>query len=291
MLLTNTGRLELPVQGSSGGLRIGDVNLYRDSAYTLRLQNNLIVEQSLWCSDLAVDNDIGVSGKIGVGTSPSYALHVVDNSVSPEIRVSSTKSVTLTLEADTDNITETDQPRVFFSQDSGIVTTSVGYLNGENAFSIMQHYGDSLKLGTNNTVRATLTSAGQLQLAVSGSSGGLKIGDDVNLYRSAQDVLKTDDSFVCSNISGNDAIFNSVKGTYSGAAVKAGDYLTLSWNGTYSQITAHGRHLQLNTDVGKNVTVYRDLSVGGKIYINSDPNILTSDDDMLFYKANGSGQF
>ncbi|MBN1357418.1 tail fiber domain-containing protein [Candidatus Bathyarchaeota archaeon] len=218
-------------------------------------------------------------------------LAIVNNSVSPEIKISSTKSVKLTLEADTDNATETDQPLLFFSQDSGIVTASAGFLNGENAFSIMQHYADSLKLGTNNAVRATITSAGQLQLAVSGSSGGLKIGDDVNLYRSEQDVLKTDDSFVCNNIAGNGAIFNSVKGTYSGAAVKAGDYITLSWDATYSKITAHGRHLQLNTDVGKNVIVYRDLSVGGKIYINSDPNILTSDDDMLFYKASGAGSY
>jgi hypothetical protein len=218
-------------------------------------------------------------------------LAIVNNSVSPEIKISSTKSVKLTLEADTDNATETDQPLLFFSQDSGIVTASAGFLNGENAFSIMQHYADSLKLGTNNAVRATITSAGQLQLAVSGSSGGLKIGDDVNLYRSEQDVLKTDDSFVCNNIAGNDAIFNSVKGTYSGAAVKAGDYITLSWDATYSNITAHNRHLMLNTDAGKGVYVYRDLLVNGKIYINSDPNILTSDDDMLFYKANGAGQF
>jgi hypothetical protein len=204
-------------------------------------------------------------------------LAIVNNSASPEIKISSTKSVKLTLEADTDNATETDQPLLFFSQDSGIVTASIGFLNGENAFSIMQHYGDSLKLGTNNAVRATITSAGQLQLAVSGSSGGLKIGDDVNLYRSAQDVLKTDDSFVCSNISGNDAVFNSVKGTYSGAAVKAGDYITLSWDATNSNITAHNRHMKLNTDSGKDVIVARDLNVLGVAkttgYVNTSPSV------------------
>ncbi len=85
-------------------------------------------------------------------------------------------------------------------------------------------------------------------------------GKDTNLYRSAPDVLKTDDSFICGNITGNDAVFNSVKGTYSGAAVKAGDYLTLSWDTNYSHITAHNRDLWLNTDSGKNVYVARGLA-------------------------------
>ena len=40
---------------------------------------------------------------------------------------------------------------------------------------------------------ATLTAAGQLQLSVSGSNGGLRIGGDTNLYRSGENVLKTDD--------------------------------------------------------------------------------------------------
>jgi len=41
-----------------------------------------------------------------------------------------------------------------------------------------------------------LTPAGQLQLPVQGSAGGLLIGTDVNLYRSAANVLKTNDSFL-----------------------------------------------------------------------------------------------
>jgi hypothetical protein len=130
--------------------------------------------------------------------------------------------------------------------------------------------------GTNQ--RMMLSNAGRLELPVNGSGGGLKIGDDVTLYRSEQNVLKTDDSFVCSNIAGNDAIFNSVKGTYSGAALKAGDYLTLGWDSTNSQITAHNsRHLQLNTDSGYDVKVARNLSVSGVAkatgYVNTSPSV------------------
>jgi hypothetical protein len=108
-----------------------------------------------------------------------------------------------------------------------------------------------------------LSNAGRLELPVNGSGGGLKIGDDTNLYRSAQDVLKTDDSFVCSNITGNDAIFNSVKGTASIGALKAGDSGTIAWDGTYLYITAHYRDLQLATDAGKNVIIPRNLTVTG----------------------------
>lgn len=61
MQCTEDGQLRLPVQGSSGGINIGgDVNVYRDSANTLRLQNNLIVEQNLWANTYGSDN-FGVS--------------------------------------------------------------------------------------------------------------------------------------------------------------------------------------------------------------------------------------
>jgi len=41
----------------------------------------------------------------------------------------------------------------------------------------------------------SLTPDGKLELPITGSSGGITIGGDTNLYRSAADVLKTDDNF------------------------------------------------------------------------------------------------
>ncbi|MCW4003595.1 MAG: hypothetical protein NWE95_06770 [Candidatus Bathyarchaeota archaeon] len=67
----------------------------------------------------------------------------------------------------------------------------------------------------------------------------------------------------------SDPEFNSVKGNYSGGAVKAGNYITLSWDATYSNITAHNRHLLLNTDSGKYVKVSRDLQVGSTLSTGS----------------------
>ncbi|MBT0159745.1 hypothetical protein G4O51_07150 [Candidatus Bathyarchaeota archaeon A05DMB-2] len=101
--------------------------------------------------------------------------------------------------------------------------------------------------GTNQ--RMVLSNAGRLELPVQGSSGGLKVGDDTNLYRSAQDVLKTDDSFVCYNITGNDAIFNSVTGTASGA-FKVGTaggttYVSLTRSGSIGYLTSHYGDLRL----------------------------------------------
>ena len=53
---------------------------------------------------------------------------------------------------------------------------------------------------TNNagsiTEKLQITSAGQIQAPVTGSSAGISIGGDTQLYRSAADILKTDDSFV-----------------------------------------------------------------------------------------------
>ncbi len=51
------------------------------------------------------------------------------------------------------------------------------------------------KVQNNGTDVLQIGSAGQLQLDTTGSGGGLLIGGDTNLYRSATNVLKTDDTF------------------------------------------------------------------------------------------------
>ena len=56
-------------------------------------------------------------GNVGIGTTaPGAKLHMAD-----------TGSVVLKLEADTDDTTETDHPYMFFVQDGGTVSASVGY--------------------------------------------------------------------------------------------------------------------------------------------------------------------
>ena len=47
-----------------------------------------------------------------------------------------------------------------------------------------------------SSIKMTLTGDGQLQVSTTGVSAGLLIGGDANLYRSAADTLKTDDSLI-----------------------------------------------------------------------------------------------
>jgi len=57
MVLSNAGRLELSVQGSSGGLKIGDdVSLYKQSAAVLRIASNVIMDGPSFTIDHSVDN-------------------------------------------------------------------------------------------------------------------------------------------------------------------------------------------------------------------------------------------
>jgi hypothetical protein len=83
----------------------------------------------------------------------------------------------------------------FLSLDSDEATDKSWQLThrqaGGNLNDLMLYHYD----GSTWTNGATFKPAGQLQLPVTGSTGGLLIGGDTNLYRSAANVLKTDDTF------------------------------------------------------------------------------------------------
>jgi hypothetical protein len=73
-------------------------------------------------STLSLDLD----GNIGVNTSdPQGNLHIA-----------SENSVELILEADTDNLNETDQPSIRMRQDGGAISGSIGFFDGSNNFEI-----------------------------------------------------------------------------------------------------------------------------------------------------------
>jgi hypothetical protein len=111
-------------------------------------------------------------GNVGIGTpSPAEKLHVVGNALIS----GGTGDATLTIEADTDNITETDNPNILFKQDGGLVTGDIGFEGDAdalfvgslaNSFYMVADNSTPLQLGTNNAARLT----------INGSDGNVGIG-------------------------------------------------------------------------------------------------------------------
>jgi hypothetical protein len=98
---------------------------------------------------------------VGVGTVvPSSLLHLA-----------STGSAILTLEADTDNVTESDNARIELSQDGGAVTGHMGYGTNTNGIDIWNDYGDYVRFGTNNLERLRISNAGNVGIATTSIVG------------------------------------------------------------------------------------------------------------------------
>ncbi len=104
---------------------------------------------------------IDESGRVGIGTSvPDGLLHL-----------SSLGRIELILDADTNNGGPEDQnARIVLKQDGGTVAARIGYRDALNKLEIMQEYGDSLILGTNNTDRVTITNAGNVGIGTGSAS-------------------------------------------------------------------------------------------------------------------------
>ena len=95
------------------------------------------------------------AGDVGIGTSsPSTLLHLA-----------STGNAILTLEADTDNVTESDNARIELSQDGGATTGHLGYGNNTNGIDIWNDFNDYVRIGTNNIERLRIVNNGVVRPA------------------------------------------------------------------------------------------------------------------------------
>lgn len=100
---------------------------------------------------------------ISLGANGETKFAVYPNSTA---HLKSTGPVLLVLEADTDNVTETDNPSIRFIQDSAIVKGRVGFESGNNSLEIMNEFADALYLGTSNTRRVAIDSSGNFGVGV-----------------------------------------------------------------------------------------------------------------------------
>lgn len=109
-------------------------------------------------SGLAEKMRLTSNGRVGIGTgTPDSMLHLA-----------STGSISLKLEADTDNFAEADNARILFSQDDGLTTSRVGYAAGSNVFEITQEQANKIYLGIDNR---TIMEVGPTNVEVNNITG------------------------------------------------------------------------------------------------------------------------
>ena len=107
------------------------------------------------------------SGNVGIGTdNPSDMLHL-----------KSTGDASIRLESDSDNVTETDNAYIIFSQDGGLVEGYVGYGSGSNDFVLGNVFAAATSLITNNLTRLSIDAGGAVTIggSLSKGSGSFKI--------------------------------------------------------------------------------------------------------------------
>ena len=168
------------------GAFVSDVNLYRSAA------NILKTDDSFTASGLTINGQATIS-------SATY----------PPLRVERTSAATNSVNSGADFIHTTTADMVdnfgvqstFSIQDSAAVINIIGAIGARRAGA--DNTGDlvfvPVAAGVQN-VRALLTSVGQFQLPVTGSTGGILIGADVNLYDGGTNILQTDDIFLANSL-------------------------------------------------------------------------------------------
>jgi hypothetical protein len=186
--VTQAGQLELPIQGSAGGLLLGgDVQLYRSSASVLHVPEDLDLKP--------INSTPVIRFRAGADPTKTVAIRTDSSSYGWEL-------------APYDGSTETLIQLLGQSFGGGQGGELGVYLGANGYFKVVQRGGSELM---------RVTRPGQLELPVQGSTGGLVIGTDVNLYRSGANLLKTDDKLLAAAGIG---VGNSASATSPGSVVK-----------------------------------------------------------------------
>ena len=202
------------------------------------------------------------------------------------LTMTSTKDLTLILEADSDNVTETDNPTLIFYQDDRAIWGKIGLQSTGNSFVI--NTNEEILLSTENTTRMAIADTQVISYI------------DLDLdYATASTILYTNASKVITSLADGDAdevLSTNGSGTYSWVAqtdttYTAGNGLSLSTNEflintAYSNTWSVGqtmKDLTLNTGAGLDckITLKEDSSTKWAIFNDKD-------DDYLYF-AEGVG--
>ena len=195
-----TNRYALYFAGTSGTARQGitwngDTNLYRSAADTLKTDDSLVVAggSGLTVSGGQILSTYGTFPQIYVNSSAHAAIYL--NRALAVSHTTQFRFLTAGIEKWRFGSTATNEDLYYT------------YFNGSS-------WIDAMRL-VHNT--------GQVILPVTGSTGGLLIGGDANLYRSAADTLKTDDAFVSgSTITGASSLTLGAAGGTTGSILLKG---------------------------------------------------------------------
>ena len=125
-----------------------------------------------WDNDASNRFTVLAGGNVGIGTtSPSELLHL-----------SSTGPARLLIEADTDNITETDNAQIILKQDGGAVVGNLGYKTGTNTLEIINQYAAAdgiLALGTSNLERMRISDLGNVGIGTTNPGAKLDVAGNI----------------------------------------------------------------------------------------------------------------
>jgi hypothetical protein len=192
MMLANAGRLELPVNGSGGGLKIGDdVNLYRGGTSLLQTDsfvkiNNTGAKITFYDIDLyrqtspsvclELNDDMIIDGALQVGSGLS-----VTGVIGATGTITTNGNVTINKAIPILQLKATSGDPIIEFYDTSTLKMNLAYSAAGDYFYLRDI------VGSKDVFQAT--HAGQLALPVNGSTGGLRIGDDAYLYRGSTNTL------------------------------------------------------------------------------------------------------
>jgi hypothetical protein len=86
-------------------------------------------------------------GKVGIGTGSNIDTLLHIQSAGPAV---------LKIEADTDNVTETDNAGIILSQDANQVVARLGFNSGGNSLELINEFNENVFIGVNNTTNLTI---------------------------------------------------------------------------------------------------------------------------------------